>query len=75
MLNDLPKAKNPINHHNSGYKSPISNNIYNSRFEFRSSAPSEGFFTNTNSVQKRESQKESSRCLIRPKDLPGYKNY
>jgi len=60
-------------------KSPTANgnlnHFSNQKFDFRNSAPSDGFFTNTkNSLQKNDPNKSSSR-LVKPKDLPGYKNY
>ena len=58
-----------------GMQSPRGNNIYNTNLDFRSSAPTEGFYNSKSKLQNKEVQKTMSRCLVKPKDLPGYKHY
>jgi len=38
---------------NEGPKSPVADSIYNRKFDFRSSAPSEGFYNSGTSAQKK----------------------
>lgn len=57
-----------ITQKHNGLKSPVP-------YDFRNSAPSDGFFTNNNLLEQKNDINKSSSRLVKPKDLPGYKNY